>query len=791
MMRGHSLRSFLPAVLATLPVSLLAACSTDVSTDDEEMARAEQAIVDTTAPVGGASFFTSIPALPGLVSGAYPVEGAVTDTGSTAIHGGVHFNGRDLAGPDVEADQDWLDATRGDGHSATASFPGRIADAMTHGESMETKMDAGAIDQAFSKLKAKGGVLTEDLIQTEKRGFQADRARWKKQDTIYTQSGYLRIPTAVRYEDPKHYQEIRLRGARQYCAAMETARQQGGELTSMGEQVAASFEVFGKTIDVLVLEPTAVVSPPQRYTGDGANDGAQAFAVPLLLGNKITPIRGIGLPGLGEVRSPLTLVSGDSEVLSRQITNPGFFGAPRTYQTVTHGSGFVTTHKGFDASLPNIKLFKVGPIDVYLRIALGLHIGDHEVGSDSLLAGAPAGWPGARDGSPAEAAFFQTYAGRTHYDGDWTVNAFAPTSSGLSLNASTSAARWIPAFDPFVAKALQDDDHVIRKVTSASLAGSIGASGGVEYKKGKYAIGAKLEVDGGLKGTAGIVHTVRDGAYGEMVPAGFMTHMGKQLQPETGVLVTPSTMAQVDFVSRGVLKIYVKMPVLGQVGFTQVLYDINAPLAKWESDPWAETHRLRMGTGANTGDAMKQPVVASHLPNNGHYASFPQGVDTCLSSDPGEIPPEPEPCEPTDDGGQAPSANLCVFAKSVPNQPFWVPVCGSVDGYVQSLGSLTNEQRACVESQLAFTCGGVSMEQWTADGRVVSRVVDLEDPIVMDALGETMEACGLAFGGTPDAVTDLFGFGACDGKADLWGDDMIRPDEGWQTPTDPGPGTCQ
>ena len=58
-------------------------------------------------------------------------------------------------------------------------------------------------------------------------------------------------------------------------------------------------------------------------------------------------------------------------------------------------------------------------------------------------------------------------------------------------------------------------------------------------------------------------------------------------------------------------------------------------------------------------------------------------------------------------------------------------------------------------------------------------------------LGKVMDYCGQVFGGTPDAVTDLFGFGACDDKGDLWGDDIIVTDERWHTPDDPTSGTCE
>jgi len=338
---------------------------------------------------------------------------------------------------------------------------------------------------------------------------------------------------------------------------------------------------------------------------------------------------------------------------------------------------------------------------------------------------------------------------------------------------------------------LQDDDHVIRKLTSAFISGSVGASVGIEWEKGGFGIGAKLAVDGGLKGTAGAVHTIRDGAYGEEVPAGFTSHLGTAMLPETGVMITPSTMAELDFISRAVLKLYIKLPVIGKVGWDKVLYDLSEPLAKWESDPWEEQHRMRIGTGADAGDVMKQPAVSSHLPQKGHFASFPKDVDACLAGDPGEIPPEPDPCKPTVDDGGAPSANICVYAKSVPNQSFWIPVCGSIGQYVQSLAGLTPQQQTCVDRQLSFTCAGSSMEQWTSEGRVVSRVVDLEDANLMGELGKVMDDCGQVFGGTPDAVTDLFGFGACDVKGDLWGDDIIVTDERWHTPHDPTSGTCE
>ncbi len=790
MKTGRSLRSLLPIFVSALPAAMTAGCAMDGGID-EDPASVAQPIVSTTAPAVGPKYATTPPPLPGLVSGAYPVDGLATDTSNTAIHGGVHFNGKDLNAAVVTADQTWLDQCRGDQYSSTEPFPARLAEALAFGEGMESRMDASVIDEAFTLLKQKGGKLTEDLIQTHKYGFKADRARWKRSDVVKVGTA-IPIYKQVAYSDPRHFEEIRMRGARQYCAAAETARQQNGQLVSMGEQSAASFHVFGKKIEVLVLEPTAVVSPPQRYVGDGANDGAQAFAVPLLLGNKITPIRGLGLPGLGEVRSPLTLVSGDSEVVSRQAsTLPGL---TPSYQTVTNAAGFVTTSKGIEASLPNIKLYKLGPFEVYLAIKLGLNIGSHQVPNDGLLSGAPVGWPLARGGNPLNPAFYQEYGGHTYYDGAWVASTFAPPATSMSLNPSSPVYRSIPAYDPFVARALQDDDHVIRKLTTASISASVGTSFGVEWTRDKFGVGANLAVEGGLKGTAGAVHTVRDAAYGEKVPAQDLTHVGAtQMLPETGITVTPSTMAQLDFVSRAIFNLYIKLPVIGKVGWSKVLYDLSVPLAHWESEPWAEKHRLRIGTGADAGDVMKKPSVASHLPQRDHFQSFPSGVDACLASDPGEIPPEPDPCSPTVDDGEAPAANICVYAKSVSNHPFWTPVCGSIDPYVASLGgALTAEQKLCVDRQLTFSCAGVSLEQWSSEGWVVSRIVDLENQILMEELGNVMDFCGQAFGGNASAVTDLFGFAACDDYADLWGDDIIQvEDSSWRTPEDPTGGTCQ
>jgi hypothetical protein len=81
-----------------------------------------------------------------------------------------------------------------------------------------------------------------------------------------------------------------------------------------GGRVGFGVSILGQQIDFMVIEPSVGAQPSSQVLAPG--DGAQAFTIPLLLGTRITPIRGL-LPPLDEARVPVTFTTADTEVRTR------------------------------------------------------------------------------------------------------------------------------------------------------------------------------------------------------------------------------------------------------------------------------------------------------------------------------------------------------------------------------------------------------------------------------------------------------------------------------------------
>src|SRR5688572_17808049 len=199
-------------------------------------------------------------------------------------------------GTDLSA---WKQAVTSTPHASTPALATHLDGAIADGTSDLARLDFGPMRDVFDLLDKVPGVDVNISGPTvSATTYTPVRARWlRSQDGQSTGS------------DPAGLDELRERGARLYCAARKAEANAGGRAISMGEKPAFSINVFGKKIDFLVVEPRLSFAGAKRHTGLGANDGAQAFEVPLLLGTRFTPVRGLGLPGLGETRAPLVLTS--------------------------------------------------------------------------------------------------------------------------------------------------------------------------------------------------------------------------------------------------------------------------------------------------------------------------------------------------------------------------------------------------------------------------------------------------------------------------------------------------
>jgi hypothetical protein len=283
-----------------------------------------------TPPVDGL-----IPPLPG---GTLPLPSApIALTGPAFVHEGRMTWGGDLVDPGTgspAAWQGWFSPIQGPlRYTASPAFPVRVGQAWSAAQSHLTALDPAAIGDAFElfeKLQdfmpgASATVTKPDTPKSFFFGYRPLRARW-----LGSQWGR---PGPLLFQPEKHYayadsppfRDVRMRGARLYCAARRAQLEQAGLPASLGERVGFSVSLVGHTIDFLVIEPTLALDGPERFTG-AAGDLSRAFTVPFLLGTRVTPIRGLGLPGFGEIRVPLELVTGDSETVTAAEKRPVFVG---------------------------------------------------------------------------------------------------------------------------------------------------------------------------------------------------------------------------------------------------------------------------------------------------------------------------------------------------------------------------------------------------------------------------------------------------------------------------------
>ena len=383
---------YCPVVLAFLATAAIASgCGDSDPQDKEATGAAESPIVNTGSPVAGPAVTTPIPSLG--VSGTWP--------DSTSIHAGQYTDGADLvAGPGSDSAAWKTAATQP--YTATPAFSGYLDAALGAVQTDQGTIDSGDIDAAYNAFKSVGATVTHTGSAKRLSTYAPVRGRWLKSQVDPT------TLVSTNYADPTVMSELRERGARAYCSAREAERRQSTQPFKMGEVTGFGVDVLGKNIDFLVVEPTMAFTGAKRFVGS-ANDGAQAFEIPMVMGTRITPIRGLGLPGLGEIRYPVVLASGDSEVTTMSdmqtrlvkhcipggicyvVPDPYY---SKQYQTVTHADAIGTADDHYTAST-TIPLLKLSGLSVGMNLALNTDIGALDVHNDRLLdsSATPAGWP--------------------------------------------------------------------------------------------------------------------------------------------------------------------------------------------------------------------------------------------------------------------------------------------------------------------------------------------------------------------------------------------------------------
>jgi hypothetical protein len=713
------------------------------------------------------------------------------------IHEGVFSDGVDLGAPPTSGQAAWVGTATGTAHASAPDFGTVLGQALGHATGVELpKLDTSVLDTLTDFLGLLDVSTTTSGPDTRFLGFTPERARWLASRTFFVNLSQLTVP----YADPLHMANLRQRGARLYCAAREAQNaHQSGATKSMGKQVAFSVDLFGEQVDFLAFEPTFALDGPLPYlggppgcpvdpAGDCGNnpaphDGAQAFMVPLLLGTQLTPLS--LLPSLPEIRYPVVLVTGDTEL----VTPVG--GIPplviKNYRTVTHADSILSAWGGAAAG-KRLVLARVGPAEVTLNLGAAVGVGLFFAGSaagqcphdplvdglpglpgtgapanDRLLSALPSGppapgWPSPRSGA------ISSFGGIRFGEGPWLPSALSDdtlasfTFSHLSSDPS-DLTYVIPlaSFDPLTVRALEDDDRHLWTSSTAQLCGllSLGFGGALGP------LHASLSGGGSLSAFATMRHDLRWGLVA--IPLDVIFNVPPAVAMEA-LAVAPRVTASADlelFVHL-TLEIEVDLSFIGTVTITLFNDDLlnTGPinLASYDSGPWAEEHRFRLGTGSSFGDPMKQPVTLSHLPNGPYFGSFPagKGVDACLA-DPAPNVPAPTPCLSQPAAQDPPQVEICAWMGgggfgTVGSPPLPPNVCGQITAFVDSvLPSGTPAQKGCLRRRLVFLCLPVTKQQPFANQSALARVLDLQDPLVASELQAVIQTCVNA--NLPDGAT--------------------------------------
>lgn len=706
-------------------------------------------------------------------------------------------------------------------HTASPALHHHLGEALQAASDHQASLDPGPLVAAFDLFKAfekflalPGEVSLTGAGATPLVGYTPVRGRWLKSQWASTSPQLLLPEKKQIYPDYFGFGDLRVRGARLYCASRRAHFVQNGGVSSLGEYVGFSVKVVGKQIDFMVAEGSLRIGGPERFLGEGyqdaaLTDGAQAFMVPLSFGTRVTPVRGVGLPGFGEVIVPVALVAGDSEVRTladkrnvlvgfKVTCSPaGCMTAPdyvnmhsKEYHTVTHADAILSAFRGVHAAKEFTLMF-IGPIRIVMDLGLNFRAGEFEAGTDRVLdtatvSGVPA---------PTRAGqMFQLFSGIRYHDGAWGLGRRVNPFQWQVLPDGQTDAFWRSNVEWFLQphdiRALQDDDHVVGStvrltLNPAALGGVLGGSFGPVH--------AELSVTGGLSGSVGYQHVLRDALLAQD-PLGSATAM----RPMAGLTHRPRLTADVTF-NGFVGKIFFEIDLgfFGTISFTKQLFNLLAqPLANYDSDDGLsagdEQRFLRVGTGSRDGNPMTQPDVLSHLPGGADFTTFTQDVPACLTDDTPSIPVTP-PCDPIVDDGEPPKVELCIYGSG--RRAIWpslpANVCDDIPAYAASIGG-SPEQRACAANYLGFLCRPTSKWQTFAGVPVRARVWNL-DRGMNEHLKLVLEQCAFAYGADATAdpngsaaklAEELFSVNACHGDATLIPDgDLFEPVSPFTPPT--------
>ena len=493
----------------------------------------------------------------------------------------------------------------------------------------------GALDAAIATMSAYPGLEIGDT-QLTIRGlgvptgnnvvvaYEPERGRWMPD---------VNTPPAV--------EELRERGARLYCSAREAYLQGGGRSQLMGKKSLAHFSVLGKRIDLFKIEPTVAMRAPLRFTGNG-NDGAQAFAIPMAVGTRFTPITPISLP---EMRTNVDFVTADAAVVN-QMQDQAV-----DMETVTHADAFRAAKVDSDSDLDNttepsksddpkdkgsnpidIPLFSLGPIDFDLGFGFEAHtvvcshadsFGSCDDDAQQLVprlldVGQP-DWPAPRSGG-ATGMFPIMYN-----DAPWGFDA-----NGAPMLEGNGATFNLQSPDPMWMRMFQDNDKSLEVRSGLTVKADLNATLGVKAED--LPVQLDVTATGEVAATVALAHAIREqleavGRYGN-------DEFGYAAQ--TALSVTPHAELELGFALQVQLAFKLHLPIVGEIAIK--ITPLNKTVAStFHSFPaWKEGNRLRISTARSSDatDLSQEPLstqLASHWPAQDTFTAQSLSLGDCLN----------------------------------------------------------------------------------------------------------------------------------------------------------------
>ena len=763
--------------------------------EDDELAApessTESSIISATTPYVGPSVLNPAD-YPALAARGRLPEAHYAQTGPEEAHAAQFSDGVDLGAVRVTdglsspaSRTSWIEALRvvpDAKHLQAPAFATHLEEALADANTKMGDLNAGTLELAAKVFDVIPGFEShvDDFPLQRFTTWTPPRARWLDSQWQLTMHPARPYPeTHYRYPTPAGLAAIPQRGARLYCAAREMAFQQTAG--SLGEQVLLPISILGQNLDIGVVEAFAFIDRPKQFTGDGASDGAQAFNIPLSLGTKISPIRNL-LPALPELRYPLVLTTGDSEIVADTdlewiIGNKcnRFFCVPwptfRTrYKTVAHADTALSANQAMTAHA-EFPVFWVGPLQVLLGLDFNAGIGrpaprpirgstptPHVETTDQRileLTAPPFGWPTEiRGGNASDPYLDGPWALNTSYvPGDATPRVF----SVRSIDGTTStiaAAIGLPVTTALHSSVLADDDHHVAPTSELVVGGSL--IGKIEIPASIAHI--KIEASGSVFGTLGLAHDVRDAVVATTTPTP---------QPISALTIMPIGYGSAEINFLVTFDLHISLGWLGSIDVHYELINETEPIDSFRS-PWDEQHRLRIGTESTSGDPTQQPAVYSHHGADAAFLSFPTSVNACLA-DTRPVPPPPPRCTselfttPT-----LPRVENCLYMPlENDNQCLNIPVVTPESELVLQ----------CAAAKLTYMCSPISKIQDFKSEHVLAHRMNLGSANINDLeeISRIVEICARAEGAsippTDAGVTawfkTQFTVAACDASATL------------------------